>query len=119
MTNKVLKLLIKILVIVFLGLFLIFVFTKVKQFGYDIFADRPCTSSRSQMKEAEIEIKENESLSEIAKDLESKGIIKDDLIFSLSLRCMEGVDEIKPGTYKVDSTLRPSEILDILTNKEE
>ncbi len=119
MTNKVLKVLIKILVFVFLCLLLVFVFSKVKKFGYDIFADRPYTSNQSSMKEAEIEIKEGESLSEIAKDLENKGIIKDHFVFELALRSMENVDKIKAGTYTVKSTLKPSEILDILTNKEE
>lgn len=119
MTNKVLIVLIKILLIVFLGLFFIFSFMKVKQFGYAVFADRPYTSGKTQAKEAQIEVGESDSLSKIAKDLEEKGIIKDDFIFVLSLRCMEGVSDIKAGTYTVNSSLKPSEILDILTKKEE
>lgn len=119
MANKVLKIIIKGLLLVFFCLLLIYIFVVASQYAYDVFADQPYQKDVAKEVVKEIEIKQGESVGEIASELEKLKIIEDGRKFSLALRCLDGSNEIKPGTYEVKSTMKPSEILLVISQKEE
>ena len=63
-----------------------------------------------------IEVKEGESMLEVGKDLESKGIIENAYYFDIAMRFEEKYPYLKPGTYEVSSAMKPSEILDVIAH---
>lgn len=118
MAEKAVRVIIKILLYLFVVLLLAYLFVQMKQIGYLIFADK-AKDSPEVAKEMVLTVTEEESLIKIGKDLAQKEIVSNPYIFAAALRCSEGYQNIQAGEYVVNSSQRPSEILDILTHKEE
>lgn len=114
MVGKVRHILVQILVFLIFLLVLVWAFQKAKLVGYEIFADQAKDSEQT-MVEAVITVDKDEPLRKISKELEKKRIVKNGRIFAMSVRTMDGYDKIKSGRYRVDSSMKPSEILLVLT----
>ena len=115
MAEKVLHVIIKILMYIFIVLLFILLFVRMSGVGRAIFADKnPQIAS-----ETVLVVEQGESLLEISKDLAEQGIVKNPYLFAISLRCMDGYQNIRPGEYQVSSSEKPSEILKQLTHEEE
>ena len=108
MAEKVLHVIIKILMYIFIVLLFIL-----------IFADKPKDKNPQIASETVLVVEQGESLLEISKDLAEQGIVKNPYLFAISLRCMDGYQNIRPGEYQVSSSEKPSEILKQLTHEEE
>ncbi len=120
MFKKAMIFIIKALCIVLIVLLLAYVFKICKTFGYNAFSDKAKTGRNSSIKvETTIIVTEGESILKIGEDLEAKGIISDKYAFALGARFMEDYDQIVPGEYQVDSSMKPSTIVSTLCNKEE
>lgn len=118
MTKKALRFLVKILFYIFVVLLLVYLFVQMRQFGYLVFADQ--SKDRPEVaKEIVLTVEEGESLLNISKELAKQKVVDDPYVFALSLRCMEGYEKIQAGEYIVNSSQKPSEILRVLTGKEE
>ncbi|CVI72972.1 MAG TPA: endolytic transglycosylase MltG [Candidatus Anaerobutyricum stercoris] len=115
MANKVIRIIVKTLFYIFIGLLLVYLFVQMRQIGYQIFSDR-AKDSPEVAKEMVLTVTEDESLMEIGRDLAGKDIIENAYIFAAALRCSEGYQNIQPGEYVINSAQRPSEILATLTH---
>lgn len=118
MFDKASHMVIKLLFLLFFVLLLIYVFHEAQKVGFAVFADKPYDSSET-ASESVITVRKDEPLLDIAKDLERAGIVKNAYITALAFRTMEDYDQIKEGEYLVRASMRPSEIMDILIQKEE
>lgn len=118
MTKKIIRFMIKMLFCIFVVLLLIYLFVQMRQFGYLIFADQAKDQPEA-AKEVILTVTEEESLLDISKDLAKMEIVSDPYIFALTLRCSEGYKDIQPGEYILQSSNKPSEILNALTHKED
>ncbi|MBR5047434.1 MAG: endolytic transglycosylase MltG, partial [Eubacterium sp.] len=97
-----------------------YLFKNSRSFGYKVFSDRAKDVEGTPLVvHAYIHINEGESLLEIGKDLEEKYIVRDKWVFAASVRFMDGYDKIGEGDYELSSSMKPSEILKVLTTKEE
>ena len=115
MAEKVLHVIIKILMYIFIVL----LFVRMSGVGRAIFADKPKDKNPQIASETVLVVEQGESLLEISKDLAEQGIVKNPYLFAISLRCMDGYQNIRPGEYQVSSSEKPSEILKQLTHEEE
>ena len=116
MKNSAIKVIIKMLMYLLLIMFLIYIFILAKNIGYKIFSDQPKDSAGSYATTATIEVKEGETMLEVGRDLESKGIIENAYYFDIAMRFEEKYPYLKPGTYEVSSAMKPSEILDVIAH---
>ena len=119
MAEKVLHVIIKILMYIFIVLLFILLCVRMSGVGRAIFADKPKDKNPQIASETVLVVEQGESLLEISKDLAEQGIVKNPYLFAISLRCMDGYQNIRPGEYQVSSSEKPSEILKQLTHEEE
>lgn len=118
MKENAAKALLKIIIYIAALLLIAFVFMHMKHVGYTIMADEAKDAPQEAV-ETVLTVTERESILAIAKDLSEQDIIGNPYLFAVSLRCMEGYQNIKPGTYEVKSSEKPSDILKKLTHEEE
>ena len=104
MAEKVLHVIIKILMYIFIVLLFILLFVRMSGVGRAIFADKPKDKNPQIASETVLVVEQGESLP---------------YLFAISLRCMDGYQNIRPGEYQVSSSEKPSEILKQLTHEEE
>lgn len=118
MFDRFANVIIRILAFVFFVLILAFLFHRASGIGYAVFADKPHDATGT-APECIVTVTENEKLLDIAKDLEKNGIVENAYITALAFRSMEGYDRIRPGEYILTASMRPSEIMDKLTEEGE
>ena len=118
MAEKVLHVIIKILMYIFIVLLFILLFVRMSGVGRAIFEDKAKNKPQEAI-ETVLVVEEKESLLDISKDLAEQGIVDNAYLFAISLRCMDGYQNIRPGEYQVSSSEKPSEILKQLTHEEE
>ena len=118
MVEKVMHIIIKILIYIFVILLFVLLFVRRSGVGYVIFADEE-KDKPQEARETVLVVENKESILAISKDLAEQGIVDNPYLFAISLRCMDGYQNIRPGEYKVTSSEKPSEILKQLTHEEE
>ena len=97
MAEKVLHVIIKILMYIFIVLLFILLFVRMSGVGRAIFADKPKVKNPQIASETVLVVEQGESLLEISKDLAEQGIVKNPYLFAISLRCMDGYQNIRFG----------------------
>lgn len=85
-------------------------------YGYTIFEDAPAAQAPG--RDVTITITENMSVKEIGKLLESKGLVKDGTIFYLQNLLSSHKDQLKPGTYELNSSMRAAEMMELMDQKD-
>ena len=118
MVEKVMHIIIKILAYIFIILLFALLFVRMSGIGHTIFADKE-KDKPQYAREAVLIVEEKESLLAISKDLAEQGIVDNPYLFAISLRCMDGYQNIRPGEYEISSSTKPSDILKQLTHEEE
>ena len=70
-------------------------------------------------KDIDVEISEDVSIGKFAQVLEEKGIIEDAKIFKLQMKMSDYEGTVKTGTYELNTSMKPSQILKILSKANE
>lgn len=65
-----------------------------------------------------ISIPEKVSTSKLAEVLEKKGLIKDAAVFKLQMKMAHFGDSVEAGTYELNTSMTPSEMIKILSGTE-
>lgn len=87
-------------------------------FGYRVFADIP--ASLSPGTDIQITITEAMDSKEIAKNFEEAGLVEDWKLFWTQIQFSEYKDEIRPGAYTLNNSMKAEEMLEIIsTNPDE
>ena len=70
-------------------------------------------------RDVHIEVAEDVSVEKFALILEEKGIIEDAKIFKLQMKMSDYEGTVKAGTYELNTSMKPSQILKILSKANE
>lgn len=114
---KILKTTISILIIVLLVLGVFMVGKMAYNYGYRIFAEKPI--DLDQGKEIAIQVTEGMTGKTLGEVLKEKGLIRDSFLFQIQYRVSDYYGKIKPGLYKLNTTMNPEEILEVLSTVSE
>ena len=87
-------------------------------FANMVVSDSP-VSTESASKEYEVIISEDAGVKEVTTLLRQYGLIKNELIFRIQFEMSGKKNKIVPGTYKVNTAMAPSKIIDTLCNIKE
>lgn len=87
------------------------------QFGHDIFDQQPMSPREGQ--EITVVVKEDDSVYDIAKTLESKGLVEDAKVFWIQEKLSNYKGQMKPGTYLLSTAYEPSRLLAIMAGNAE
>ena len=87
------------------------------QFGHDIFDQQPMSPREGQ--EITVVVKEDDSVYDIAKTLESKGLVEDAKVFWIQEKLSNYKGQMKPGTYLLSTAYEPSRHLAIMAGDAE
>ena len=86
-------------------------------FGFQVFADIPV--SEGEGRPVSVVVSSTQDVKDIAKMLEEKGLIRDDLVFVIQEKLSESDHGIESGTYELNTAMTSEQILAVLTNSVE
>ena len=89
---------------------------KAYDFGYRVFAEEPMSAPPG--RDISFVVGNDDSQSDIYQMLEDKGIIRDHTLFSIQKKISVYKDDIKPGSYTLNTSMNSDEILEVLVGKE-
>lgn len=101
-----------VLLYVLLIVFFIFLGRTAYVYGYDVFNEQSAESSPGH--DVTVKIPENASVREISSILKSNGLIRSRSLFELQERLSAYHGELKGGTYHLNTSEKPTEIMAIL-----
>ena len=116
-TVAILSTIAKVAVIFLVVVFIYKVAGTAYDFGYAIFADEPMSSGTG--REVTVSITEGKTAKDIGEILESKGLVEDATIFWLQNLLSSHKDELKPGMYTLNTSMKPTEIMEIMSAEDE
>ena len=89
---------------------------KAYDFGYRVFAEEPMSAPPG--RDISFVVGNDDAQSDIYQMLEDKGIIRDHMLFSIQKKISVYKDDIKPGSYTLNTSMNSDEILEVLVGKE-
>ena len=107
----------KIALYVCIVVLIIWLGTLYYQYGHDIFHKQPMRPGAG--KEITVVVKEDDSVYDIAKTLESKGLVEDAKVFWIQEKLSNYKGQMKPGTYLLSTAYEPSRLLAIMAGDAE
>lgn len=109
---SVLETAIKVVIAVFIIMFVYDAAIKAYDFGYRVFAEEPMTVGEGRI--ISIYVKEDESVKAVGDDLERKGLIRDAKLFFVQELLSEHHGKIKPGIYDLNTSMSSEEMLAVM-----
>ena len=106
----------RILLNILLIMAVIYTVSAAYRFSYKLFVDYPYKSTSKEY--ANITVTEGESVRDLAKVLDSYGIVDGELLFIVRAYIGGYHDDIKPGTYKLGPGMSPDTICRVVCNIE-
>lgn len=106
---------IKIAVAVFLISFVYETAVKAYDYGYRVFAEDPVTVGDGRT--ISIAVEPDDSVRDIGKNLEEKGLIRDANLFFVQEMLSEYHGKIQPGIYDLNTSMKSSEMLEIMSEE--
>ncbi|MCR4956540.1 MAG: endolytic transglycosylase MltG [Lachnospiraceae bacterium] len=110
---KVLGICSKVLVYVLVLAVVVIIGRMTFRFGYRVFAE-PAMTSEKNAKTVSLEIKKGMNKHEIADMVKEKGLCRSASLFYVQIMISDYEDDLKPGTYEVNTGMKPDEIIAVL-----
>lgn len=85
-------------------------------FGYNIFYQQP-VDSEDEGKDVTVVVEEGDSVYQIGKTLENRGLIRDAKVFVVQEKLSNYSGKLQPGTYILNTSMTPDEIMEILAKE--
>ncbi|MCM1251415.1 MAG: endolytic transglycosylase MltG [Clostridium sp.] len=104
---------IKIAVVVFLVTFVYDAAIKAYDYGYRVFAEEPVSVGDGRT--ISISVEASDSVRDIGKNLEDKGLIRDANLFFVQELLSEYHGELKPGIYDLNTSMTTDEMMEIMS----
>ena len=82
-------------------------------FGYNIFYQQPM-DSEEEGRDVTVAVEEGDSVYQIGRTLESRGLIQDAKVFVVQEKLSNYSGKLQPGTYILNTSMTPDEIMEIL-----
>lgn len=108
---------IKIVIAVFLVMFVYDTVIKAYDYGYRVFAEEPMTTGDGRT--ISISVGEGDSVRDIGNNLEEKGLIRDGNLFFIQELLSEYHGDIKPGIYDLNTSMTSAEMMEIMSAEPE
>lgn len=96
-----------VLLIVFIGIFKASTFCY--EFGYRVFSEAPVEEEPGS--DVVVQIDERDSVFDIGKELEEKGLVRDAELYVAQYYLSAYVDKILPGTYTLNTSMTVKEMM--------
>ncbi|NCC44420.1 MAG: hypothetical protein EOM18_12780, partial [Clostridia bacterium] len=104
-----------ILVYIFVILAIVFAGKTAYSFGYLVFDQHPMAETQEEGQDVTVIVNEEDSVYEIGRTLESKGLIERPVIFWMQEKLSDYRGKIKPGTYILNTYQNVDDMLAILS----
>ena len=85
-------------------------------FGYNIFYQQPM-DSEEEGRDVTVAVEEGDSVYQIGRTLESRGLIQDEKVFVVQEKLSNYSGKLQPGTYILNTSMTPDEIMEILAKE--
>lgn len=85
-------------------------------FGYNIFYQQPM-DSEEEGRDVTVAVEEGDSVYQIGRTLESRGLIQDAKVFVVQEKLSNYSGKLQPGTYILNTSMTPDEIMEILAKE--
>lgn len=108
---------IKIAVVIFLVSFVYDTAVKAYDYGYRVFAEEPVSTGDGRT--ISIAVEPDDSVRDIGKNLEEKGLIRDANLFFVQELLSEYHGKIQPGIYDLNTSMKSDEMLEIMSAEPE
>ena len=115
--GSVVETIIKIAAVVFLVTFVYDMAVKAYDYGYRVFAEEPVTVGEGRT--ISISVGAGDSVRDIGKNLEEKGLIRDANLFFVQELLSEYHGKIIPGIYDLNTSMTNEEMLEIMSSEQE
>ena len=113
MIGSVIELIIKAVAVIFLIMFVYDTALKAYDYGYRVFAEEPLTVGEGRT--ISISVDQDESVRDIGKKLQERGLIRDANLFILQELVSEHHGQIQPGIYDLNTSMTGEEMLTIMS----
>ena len=115
--GSVIETIIKIAAVVFLVSFVYETAVKAYDYGYRVFAEEPVSVGEGRT--ISISVGAGDSVRDIGKNLEEKGLIRDANLFFVQELLSEYHGKILPGIYDLNTSMTNDEMLEIMSSEPE
>ena len=115
--GSVIETIIKIAAVVFLVSFVYETAVKAYDYGYRVFAEEPVSVGEGRT--ISISVGAGDSVRDIGKNLEEKGLIRDANLFFVQELLSEYHGKIIPGIYDLNTSMTNDEMLEIMSSEQE
>lgn len=115
--GSIVETIIKVAVLLFLISFVYDAAIKAYDFGYRVFAEEAVTTGEGRI--ISISVEPDDSVLDIGKNLEEKGLIRDANLFFVQELLSENHGKINPGIYDLSTSMKSDEMLAIMAAKPE
>ncbi len=115
--GSVIETIIKIVAVVFLVSFVYETAVKAYDYGYRVFAEEPVSVGEGRT--ISISVGAGDSVRDIGKNLEEKGLIRDANLFFVQELLSEYHGKIIPGIYDLNTSMTNDEMLEIMSSEQE
>ncbi len=107
------ELIIKVVIAVFIVMFVYRTALKAYDFGYRVFAETPVSVGEGRI--ISVSVGEEDSAKDIGTMLQEKGLIRDANLFFVQELLSEHHGELKPGIYDLNTSMSSSEMMTIMS----
>ncbi len=115
--GSIIETIIKVAVLLFLISFVYDAAIKAYDFGYRVFAEEAVTTGEGRI--ISISVEPDDSVLDIGKNLEEKGLIRDANLFFVQELLSENHGKINPGIYDLSTSMKSDEMLAIMAAEPE
>lgn len=110
--GSVIEMIIKVVVAVFLVMFVYDAALRAYDYGYRVFAEAPLTVGEGRT--ISIAVEQDESVKEIGEKLQQRGLIRDAKLFFLQELVSEHHGKIQPGIYDLNTSMTTEEMITVM-----
>ena len=115
--GSIVETIIKVAALLFLISFVYDAAIKAYDFGFRVFAEEAVTTGEGRI--ISISVEQDDSVLDIGKNLEEKGLIRDANLFFVQELLSENHGKINPGIYDLSTSMKSDEMIAIMSAKSE
>ena len=117
MVASITETIIKVVAAVFIVMFVYDMAVRAYDYGYRVFAEEPVTVGEGRT--ISIYVSEEDSVKDIGKDLQEKGLIRDANLFLVQELLSTYHGKIQPGIYDLNTSMSSEEMMEIMSMEAE
>ncbi len=113
--GSIVEMVIKIVVFIFIAMFVIRTATAAYDYGFRVFAEKPMDVGEGRT--ISVSIGNADSAKEVGEMLQERGLIRDATLFRIQELLSENHGKIRPGIYDLTTAMTAQEMLEVIAAK--